>query len=196
MKEDFEFIERKTPLLGGTGKKGIYELKSNIIQFWFSQIWKHSGLLETLQEGEVEKIVKQNLNAHVARCFEKTVLELVSKKAVLSEYEFERIGRQWGNFKGDAGKNAYEIDFAAINAKTKTVVFGECKWQDKANALEIARTLAQKAKHADWHNDSRTEAYAIFAKSFSQRTQSFEGKKVHCFDLKDLEKSVHARQPR
>ncbi len=45
-----------------------------------------------------------------------------------------------------------------------------------------------KVKNIEWNNDYRKEIYAIFAKSFSRRVTEFEGKKVYCFDLKDIEK--------
>jgi len=41
-----------------------------------------------------------------------------------------------------------------------------------------------------WYNKERKESFAIFAKSFGKRINEFEGKKVYCFDLKDLERSL------
>jgi len=43
-----------------------------------------------------------------------------------------------------------------------------------------------------WHNEERKESFAVFAKSFSKKIKDFEGKKVYCFDLKDLEKSINS----
>lgn len=42
---------------------------------------------------------------------------------------FEKIGKQWGKFRGEPGKNDYEIDLTAINSNTKEILFCECKWQ-------------------------------------------------------------------
>ena len=39
-----------------------------------------------------------------------------------------------------------------------------------------------------FYNRERKEGFAIFAKSFSKRIEEFEGKKVYCFDLRDLER--------
>jgi len=48
--------------------------------------------------------------------------------------------------------------------------------------------IAKKAGYVSWHKEERKESFAVFAKSFSKRIESWEGKKVYCFDLKDLEK--------
>ena len=40
--------------------------------------------------------------------------------------------------------------------------------------------------------ENRKESFAIFAKSFGKRIKEFEGKKVYCFDLRDLERIVNS----
>jgi len=40
----------------------------------------------------------------------------------------------------------------------------------------------------DWHKNERKESFAVFARSFSKRISEFEGRPVHCFDLRDLER--------
>ncbi len=67
-------------------------------------------------------------------------------------------------------------------------MFGECKWQENVNSGEVVKELAEKTKNVDWENEKRKESYAVFAKSFSKRIDEFGGKKVYCFDLRDLEK--------
>ena len=75
-----------------------------------------------------------------------------------------------------------------MNEKTKEILFGECKWKEKVNALSILNGLKEKTKNVDWNSNDRKEIYTIFAKSFSRRATEFEGKRVFCFDLKDIEK--------
>ncbi len=84
--------------------------------------------------------------------------------------------------------NSYEIDICGVNEKTKEILFGECKWKEKVNALSILNGLKEKTKNVDWNSNDRKEIYTIFAKSFSRRATEFEGKRVFCFDLKDIEK--------
>ena len=40
------------------------------------------------------------------------------------------------------------------------------------------------------HNEERKESFAVFAKSFKKKIKDFEGKKVYCFDLNDIEKAL------
>ncbi|OYT43761.1 MAG: hypothetical protein B6U88_00080 [Candidatus Aenigmarchaeota archaeon ex4484_56] len=94
-------------------------------------------------------------------------------------FRFTKIGKWWHKDK--------EIDILALNEKTKEILFAECKWQNKVNALKIAKELAEKTQYVQWHNNKRKETFAIFAKSFSKRINEYEGRKVYCFDLKDLE---------
>ncbi|MBI2632615.1 hypothetical protein HYW75_06425 [Candidatus Pacearchaeota archaeon] len=43
-------------------------------------------------------------------------------------------------------------------------------------------------------NNKKKDSYAVFAKSFSKKVKEFEGKKVYCFDLKDLEKVLKEKR--
>lgn len=182
LRDDFEFIERKLPVIGG--KKGIYTIKNNIISFWFANVWKHSELLETGQERKVEEIVKKNLNKHISQTFEKTIYELMLALKLIP-FEFTKIGRQWGKIPSiPTDRNQYEIDIVALNEKKKEILFAECKWQDKVDAEKVLQELKQKAAFVDWKKGSRQEHFTIFAKSFKEKIKE---KNVYCFDLKDIE---------
>jgi hypothetical protein len=54
--------------------------------------------------------------------------------------------------------------------------------------LEVLKDLEEKTKFVDWNLEKRKESFAVFAKSFSKKVNEFNGKKVHCFELKDLGK--------
>jgi len=191
LKEDFELIRRELPIIGS--KRGVYDIKNNIVRFWFENIWRNNELLETGQEKRVVELVKKDIDKYISHGFERLILNLVSSGDINLSVTLSEIGRQWGNFAGEKGKNSYEIDLVGLNEKTREILFGECKWQDKVNALEIAKALNEKTKYVDWNNESRKEYLAIFAKSFSKRAKEFEGKKVYCFDLKDIEKLLHKK---
>ena len=90
-------------------------------------------------------------------------------------------------------KRFYEIDVLAINEKTKEILACECKWQAKVNAEKVVKELAEKLSYVDWYKEKRKESFAIFAKSFSKKIKSCGGKKVYCFDLKDLQKILKKR---
>ena len=93
-------------------------------------------------------------------------------------FPFTRIGKWWHKDK--------EIDIVALNEKMREILFCECKWKDKVNAEKVCKELAEKSQYVQWHNKERKETFAIFAKSFSKKIKEFEGKKIYCFDLKDL----------
>jgi len=102
-------------------------------------------------------------------------LELIRN---LRFFPFTKIGKWWHKDK--------EIDIVVLNEKTKEVLFTECKWKNRVNAESICKELAEKAQHVQWHNEKRKESFAIFAKSFSKKIKEFDGRKVYCFDLRDL----------
>ena len=99
---------------------------------------------------------------------------------------FNKIGKEWESI--PEKKEAFEIDIVALNEKTKEILFAECKWKDRVNTLKIAKELADKTEYVQWHNERRKEKFAIFAKSFSRKIEEYEGRKVYCFDLRDLKK--------
>ncbi|MBI4210045.1 MAG: ATP-binding protein [Candidatus Diapherotrites archaeon] len=189
LKEDYELIERKTPVV--EGKKGLYAIRNNLFAFWFGSIWKYNELIETLQEAKAMGIIKNNLERHNSLTFEKTITGLISQKILLPEHDFSKIGRQWGKFKGETGKNTYEIDIMAIDEDKKEALFAECKWQENLNPEKIIKELKDKARHVKWEENERKETYAVFAKSFSKKITVFEGKEAMCIDLKGIEKTLN-----
>ena len=189
LQEDFELIKRELPAIGG--KRGIYEIKNNIISFWFSSVWQYNQYFETGQEEKVAELVGKSFNKFISFKFEKIIYELISLHQIILPCEFTKIGRQWGKFRGEEGKNTYELDLVALNEKTNEILFVECKWQDKINAEEIVKELAEKSNYINWNNQNRKESFAVFAKSFNRKISEFKGKKVYCFDLKDVEKSLN-----
>jgi aspartate 1-decarboxylase len=60
--------------------------------------------------------------------------------------------------------------------------------KEEVNASEVLKELEEKVKFVDWNLGKRKESFAVFAKSFSKNINEFNGKKVHCFELKDLKK--------
>ncbi len=182
---DFEVIVRKEPLIG-SGKKGIYEINSNILEFWFSNVWKYQNLLERMEERQLADIVLKNREQYTGRMFEKIITGLITHGVIPLPFKYDRMGRQWGKFKGEKGKNTYEIDIITLNEQTKEILFAECKWQDKVDAKKVLVDLKEKAKFVQWNNDERKEYYAIFAKSFKERIKE---PGLLLFDLRDFERT-------
>ena len=192
LRKDFNLVRKTTPITENPGKsrEGKYEIIDNFLSFWFLTIDKQRSLIEQERFKEVEKIFENNFNAYLGKKFEKLVITLIKDNLLLKSKNFDKIGSQWGKFEGENSKNTYEIDILGLNEKTKEAVFGECKWKNKVNALKIIKELEEKTGYVDWNKESRKETLVIFAKSFSKRISEFNGKKVLCFDLKDIRKEL------
>ncbi|MAF35738.1 hypothetical protein CL622_01305 [archaeon] len=192
LRSDFEVIQRETPFI--TKKRGIYVIKNNIISYWFRAIWRYNQLLETGDEKQAVNIVKKNLNKSISLRFETIIIDLLKAEVIKLPFTPDQISRQWGKFRGEKGKNDYEIDLVAIQNKSNQILFGECKWKDKVDAEKILKGLKEKSSYFSWpsekEKEQRKEYFAIFAKSFKNKVDVFEGKNVYCIDLKDIEKKI------
>ena len=113
---------------------------------------------------------------------------------ILFKDKFEKYRKYIGHIRKNKERKTFDIDILAINDKTKELLACECKWQSRVNAEKIAKELEEKVRYVDWHNKERKESFAVFAKSFSKRIRSYEGKRVYCYDLKDLEKILRKRK--
>ena len=170
-------MERKIPVTEKLrSKKGLYSIKDYFFDFWFKFVRPNMSLLEQ-DIGEVVKRIKEKFNVHVSYAFENVCKESLYYTRPI---KFTKIGKWWFKDK--------EIDIVAINEKTKEILACECKWQSRVNAELVVKELNEKLSYINWHKQKRRESFAVFAKSFSKREKSFEGKRVYCFDLKDLQK--------
>ncbi|MEK6959597.1 MAG: ATP-binding protein [Nanoarchaeota archaeon] len=173
---NYGFVARETSMLGDR-KIGLYHIKDNFLDFWFNLVHKNR---ESIERGNY-KANEKELNMYLGKRFEIFIRENLH----LFFEEFDSAGRWW--HKGQ------EIDIVAVNETARTIMFGECKWQDRADAWKIAKELAEKSKLAEWHNGQRKEQFMIFAKSFTRKIDRIDGRNVHCFDLKDIAKTIECR---
>ncbi len=186
--ENLNIIERKSPVITSPKKlmkrKGFfYILKDNFFDFWLNFVYLNKQELERGNVDLVMESIKRNINTYLGRKFEQFVKEFLTETKI---FNFTRIGKWWHRDK--------EIDILALNEASKEILFAECKWQNKVNAKKVCKELAEKASYVQWHNESRREYFAIFAKSFSKKINEFEGKRVYCFDLRDMEKVLFERK--
>lgn len=205
LRKDFELIRRITPILEEPKKsrQGKYEINDNFLSFWFLFVDKQRNLIEQERYEEVHEIFKNNFNTFLGRKFEKFILLLLKEDIIsFSDFDgFNKLGAQWGkipNFNKNDSKQKYEIDILGRNKDSNKTLFGECKWQEKVNPEKIFRDLEEKSKYININKntnkkqaeDRENEIFVIFAKSFSKKINQYNGKKVYCIDLKDIEKSL------
>jgi hypothetical protein len=182
--EKLNIIEKEFPVIFPTKKimkrKGfLYMLKDNFFDFWLNFVYPNKQELERGNVDETLKEIKRTINTYLGKKFEQFVKEFLIETRVFS---FNKIGKWWYKDK--------EIDIVALNEANKEILFCECKWQSRVNAKKVVKELVEKSQYVQWHNSERKEYFAIFAKSFSKRIDEFEGRKVYCFDLRDLEKFI------
>jgi uncharacterized protein len=174
--EETNLIRHILPL--GLKRKGVYEVSDPFFRFWFKFVYPNKDKLEMGNIKSVEEIINKELNSYFGFSFEYLIEELLNEGFFEELSEFSRIEKWWHKDK--------EIDVVALNDSKKEILFGECKWKEKVNALEVLKDLEEKTKFVDWNLGKRKESFAVFAKSFSKKVKEFNGKKVHCFELKDL----------
>jgi len=175
---EVDLIKREVPLTENIkSRNGRYYLKDNFLKFWFKYIYPNLSSIES-RAFNLETI-KNNYSEYLGSIFEEICKQYLIKTKF---FEFINLGKWW--FKGT------EIDILALNEFKKEALFGECKWKEKVNSLKILNKLEEKTKFVDWHNKEREELFVVFAKSFSKKVSEFNGKKVYCFDLKDIEKEL------
>src|SRR3989344_1602210 len=186
LRREFNLVKKMTPITENPAKSriGNYEILDNFLSFWLYFYDKNRSYAEQERFNEILKYFNNEFNTFVGRKFEKLVISLIKEKNVLSEIDFSSIGNQWG--KSNAG--AYEIDLIALNEAKKEILFCECKWKEKVNSLEVLKELKEKTSFVVWNKENRKESFAIFSKSFSKKISKFNGRRVYCFDLKDIEK--------
>ncbi len=183
-------IRKELPVTQRKGKKTLYFVEDNLFYFWFRFCSRN---LSYLEEGKEEFVFKEYVSGELRRVvgmgFERVCRELIP---VGFPKAWDSIGRWWGFRRNESGGRVIEeIDVVALNEQTKEILFAECKWQDGVNAGKVVEELAEKAQHVEWNNNERKESFAVFAKSFSRRVEEFEGRRVYCFDLRDLEKAIN-----
>jgi uncharacterized protein len=171
---DVDFIKREVSLTENPkSRNGRYYLKDNFLKFWFRYIYPNLSSIES--KAFDVSFIKENYSQYLGKIFEKICEEFVVRE---SFFKFNRIGRWWHKDK--------EIDVVALNDSKKEILLGECKWKERVNALEILKDLEEKSKFVDWNLNKRKEIFVVFAKSFSKRVKEFSGRKVYCFDLKNM----------
>ncbi|MDI6737156.1 MAG: ATP-binding protein [Nanoarchaeota archaeon] len=191
---DYGLVEKKYPVLGG-GKKDVrFYPGDRLFSFWNRFVWPYYDEIEAGSGRWALDDFEAGFSSFCGHEFEKAVAELITLYPKILPVDFTAIGRQWGRvpakLKPETGKGCYEIDMCAINEKTKDIVFCECKWKKKVDAGEIAKSLLEKSKFVEWRNAERKESFAVFAKTFSRKITELEGRKVYCFDLKEIEAAL------
>ncbi len=168
---EVKMLKRTVPITENIkSRKGRYCISDNFLKFWFRYIYPN---LSAIEEGVFDaNIIKTDYCTYQGPVFEEVCRQFLIKKNIFS---FTKIGQWWYKDK--------EIDIVALNEATKEILFCECKWKENINAKKILADLKEKSKHVQWHNETRKEYFAIFAKSFKEKIKEPD---MMLFDLDDI----------
>lgn len=174
-----KIIEKIKPLTSSPKEKNyLYTVRDNYFKFWLKFIYSYKTEIEENTREHITFIATE-YTTYMGSVFEEFCRKAITETSLIS---FTAMGRWW--------HKDCEIDIVAIDEKKSTIYLGECKWANNVDGLKITRELHAKAEKVQWKNTSRTEIYLVFARTFSKKINEYEGRKVYCYDLKDLEKAL------
>lgn len=175
---NLKLVKRERPVTFPIKEKGYsYFLYDNYFRFWLSYLYPYEGEFEE-DPDSLLNFLKRDYDNYLGYIFEDFCIKLLRKISYFKDYKEK--GRWWHKDK--------EIDIIALNYETAEILFCECKWKEKVDAGKILKELIKKTESVKWNDEKRKESFAVFAKSFKKKIKEFEGKKVYCFDLKDIGK--------
>ncbi len=142
--------------LGTTGRRyRRYKITSNYFRFWFRYVYPYRSLLET---GQVDKVLgsPRELEPHIARVFEEICrehLHLLNREGRVS---FTQIGRWW--------HKDIEVDWIAVDERTSTAYYVECKWVNKPVSRDVLNKLIGKSQYFPWRKGGRKDIYILYSR--------------------------------
>ncbi|MCP4219999.1 MAG: DUF234 domain-containing protein, partial [bacterium] len=157
---------------------------------WFRFVYPFEEEIDSMMPEGALHAFRKGFNTYLG-----TVFETVAREVVRLKFPFPRVGYQFGTIPKKVRKNpseaTYEIDILALDEDDGEALLGECKWSEGVNAAAILKKLEERAGYIPWKGATvMKESYAVFARSFKDdnKPEEWNGKRVHCFDLADMER--------
>ncbi|WP_227134614.1 ATP-binding protein [Halorubellus salinus] len=158
-------VERETPVTDPDGR-GVYRITDQFLRFWFRYVLPNRATLEQGHTEPVRDTIEATLSEHASWTFEAVCRQAVRTAAF--PVSCSRVGRWW--YGGD------EIDVAAIDEQTDTLLLGECKWTSEEVGRGLLTDLEALESEVRWQGSDRSVVYALFAKTgFTETLQEIAG---------------------
>jgi uncharacterized protein len=175
--ENLNVIGREMPITESSksklkSKNSVYVIKDNFYDFWFKFVYLNKQEIEKGAENVFDKI-KRDFGQYVSFKFENYCKEFLENQFYK---KYNSFGKWW--------HKDIEIDILALNEEKKSILFGECKWQEDVDAIKVFNKLKEKSVFVDWNNGKRKEEFVLFAKSFKSKPK-IDG--LLLYGLKDIE---------
>lgn len=142
-------------------KKTLYQIADPFLSFYYSFVAPNKSLLAIGRVERVKDILKNRLNEHVSKQWERLCQLAVSGNALLG-HNWLMASRWWGNVLNENGlAETLEFDVVAESDDKKYLLLGECKWTSADYADRLLAELQRKASLASF-TKGRQIIYALF----------------------------------
>jgi hypothetical protein len=157
-----------------------YEIRDPFMKFYFHYIYPNLELIEQKRLTRMVEMIRANFDAFVGKTayeeLSRRLITLLGDRHTLS-FEPEYIGRIWNKH--------VEIDVAAIDKKSQTILLGECKWSRKKMTHANLEDLMKRASKLTKIKDYKIH-YALFSKSGFTTSLMQYAQKEHLLLFKGL----------
>lgn len=161
---DLFLIEKRVPItekFPEKSRRGLYYIRDNFINFWFTYVYPFKGELEFGNQ----QIVFDKMEANFKSYFVSFIYEDICKNIFASlcrekviDFTPTKIGSYW------SGAGGVEIDVVAVDESHKTIFAGECKYyENKPVEIDVYSSLLEKCKNSDF--DDYKIIYGLFSKT-------------------------------
>jgi len=158
---DTGIVKKEVPAMDKTGsRKTIYRLDDGMFRFWYRFVFPNQSLVALGKGAIVYDRIKAQITAFMGEVFEKLCIEYMWCTYDTLPFEFQHIGRWWGN--NPLTKSQSEIDFIAYRSDEERAIFGECKWTNEMIDKNIVEKLIEKSRMFGQFTD---KWYYLFSKS-------------------------------
>jgi AAA+ ATPase superfamily predicted ATPase len=142
---DIGIVKKEVPITDKPdSRKTLYRLDDGMFKFWYKFVYPNISLV-ALDKGElVYKRIKPRIAEFMGAAFEELSIEYMWSVYDELPFEFQNIGRWWGN--NPELKCQSEIDLIAYSEDKKKAIFGECKWNTNPLYETIIDELIEKSQ--------------------------------------------------
>lgn len=175
----FDIVEKVVSLQTGgwdNAKKGIYQIKDTLINFWFTFVYENLSDLHLMKPTEFyEKYIEKELDTYLNRYFRNVCIEYMMLLNKIGKVPFpvNKIGT-W------LGKNG-TIDIIAQSTDRQNII-GICNWDKPFLTMDMVDEMLEAMQYA---KVSSEHFYLFSAKSFEITVQE-RAKEDSRFELVDM----------
>lgn len=146
---DLGIVERNVPFgeNPATSRKAAYRLADPFFAYWYAFVSKSVGAIEAGAgvAAARQTAFGQALSTYVGKQFERVCMQWVIRQNVQEKLPFlaSSFGSWWG---ADPRKKVQtDIDLAAADKTTKSILLGECKWRGSFDETKAVEELEYRA---------------------------------------------------